>query len=123
MEEEFVKDKVKNWLSKSHEMVFSRGGPDVQAEDMEINLDKPGIIFRGVQVECKGTDADVDKALGQTLRYVFKSPSGQTYLAVPEDYGNLEVLQQMMDAFSLPIGLLIVKYDGTVEVKKEWGRR
>jgi len=124
MEEEFVKDKVKNWLSRSHEMVFSTGGPDVQAENMEFNLDKPQIIFRkSVQVECKGTDADVDKALGQTLRYAFKSPSSQTYLALPEDYENLEVLHQMLNAFNLAIGLLLVKYDGTVEVKKKWGKR
>jgi hypothetical protein len=81
------------------------------------------------QVECKGTQKDTstavewtDASIGQALRYLIKNgKSGPipTYLGLPYDFYNLETLKLILEKLNLPLGLLIVTADGTVEIVRQ----
>ena len=42
-----------------------------------------------------------------------------TYLAIPEDYKYLRIIEEMLDYFKLPIGILIVSNKGEVLTKRK----
>lgn len=62
-----------------------------------------------VQVECKGTKANIDRAIGQCLRYYIKNGRIPIFLCVPDSFYKLETLRDVLDSLKLPMGLLIVK--------------
>jgi hypothetical protein len=73
------------------------------------------------EIECKGTNSDFHRALGQCLDYYFFYDCIPTYLAIPKDYRQLEFLKQIIDFFKLPIGILLL--DDTGKVTKEMETR
>jgi ribosomal protein S27AE len=71
-----------------------------------------------VQVECKGSKSNLDRALGQCLRYYIKNKKIPLFLGVPEDYHQLDMLNRILNELNLPFGLLIVKTNGKIIVGK-----
>ena len=78
-----------------------------------------------LQVECKNTDAQGEDALNQAIKYwqSTRYPSEReglfTYLGVPEDFRDLNKVLDKIEQENLPIGILLVHDDGSVEIKKE----
>jgi len=74
--------------------------------------------YHTIAVECKGTaasNAKLDRAVGQSLRYYMQCNKPPAFLAVPHDYEKIKELRRIMGFYDLPIGLLIVHDDGKVE--------
>jgi len=132
MEHEEVEEIVAKWLESQHpppKMIGTSFMPDLLVyteQQSEGNKTVYPVYHRYLQVECKGTKAqvvNVDQAIGQCLRYYTIFKGLFTYLAVPEDFSKLQDLQEILSFVNPPIGLLIVHHDGRVEtVKKAEGR-
>jgi hypothetical protein len=71
------------------------------------------------QIECKGTNFSLHRAIGQCLDYYFNEGCVPTYLAIPEDYKRLRTLEELLMFFSLPIGILTVNDRGEISTRKE----
>lgn len=71
-----------------------------------------------VQVECKGTNANLDRAIGQCLRYYIKNRKIPIFLCVPEDYQELMTLRNLLHDLDLPIGLLIVEANKNIIIDR-----
>lgn len=81
MEETFVREKVREWLDSCHDLaIVTTPGPDVVGANMQFDTKGQQPLFRDVRVECKGTSADMDKAIGQTLRYFCEKPHEKIYI-------------------------------------------
>ncbi|MDE1853278.1 MAG: hypothetical protein KGI38_05975 [Thaumarchaeota archaeon] len=92
-------------------------------------LDNDASLTFLAQVECKGTQKDsstalewTDASIGQALRYLVKNVKDgpiPTYLGLPHDFYNLETLKLILAKLNLPLGLLIVSSDGTVDMCRQ----
>jgi len=121
VEHQEVVETVKNWLKRQHpspRRVAEGSHADILL--MTDYYEKPLVTYH-LQVECKGTEDNVDVAIGQCLRYyALSSLEGLfTYLAIPEDFKQLVTLQAVLRLVTLPIGLLSVYNDGKVEIIKK----
>ena len=67
-----------------------------------------------VIVECKGSDADLDRALGQSLGYHVLFDQVPTYLAIPRNHFRFNYLKEVIEILDLPLGLLQVDENGEV---------
>jgi hypothetical protein len=83
------------------------------------------ILNYQLQIECKDSKYNGNKALSQTMNYyqnTFRSPEIEglyTFLAVPDDYRDLEKILAKINEGGLPIGVLLVKHNGNIIIKKE----
>lgn len=125
MEENTVKNHIKRWLESSwmrKAQVTYGGGQNVDLLVNEIRFlpwfDRPWIIDYE-QVECKGTDSNIHRAIGQCLDYYLAYRKIPTYLAVPQDYEQLGTLERIIGFFNLPIGILLVDNDGLISKRRE----
>jgi len=123
MEHEEVKEVVAKWLESKHPHPKIIGKEDFMPDilvytEQQFEGDKT-VYHRYLQVECKKTNDDIERALGQCLHYYTIFEGLFTYLAVPEDFSKLQELQKILTFVNLPIGLLIVHHDGKVETIKE----
>ena len=120
MKESTVKDLIIEWLEARwrKSIVHNELGVDFLVFQWSPTI-FPTWIMGLEQIECKGTNSDVHRAIGQSLDYYFNSDCIPTYLAVPEDYKQLKILEQIMGFFSLPIGILLVDSQGKISVKRE----
>jgi len=111
---------VKTWIEKQypHRLVSTREFVDLIVTTQE-HTGEMFMVNTYLQVECKKTDDDMDKAIGQCLRYYTSSQGAPTYLAVPEDYTELKETQRVLEFPNLPIGLLLVHYNSEVMVLRE----
>lgn len=73
--------------------------------DFLVNIKETGICH--LQVECKGSNDDVDRAIGQTLGYII-TYNAPIFLAIPENYRYFRYLEKVIESFNLPLGILIV---------------
>ena len=123
MEHGEVEEIVAKWLESqySHPKIIGKEGfmPDLLVYTKRQTEDNKTVYHRYLQVECKKTDDDIDRALGQCLHYYTLFKGLFTYLAVPEDFSKLQDLQEILRFVDLPIGLLVVRHDGRVETIKE----
>ena len=119
-----VVQRVSNWLKEQH------ASRDIEVGVRDIDLSVSTTEWVGnrttiqtfLHVECKKTNDDMDRAIGQCLRYYASIPERSkelkgipTYLAVPEDFQSLKELKYVIEFIDLPLGLLVVYYDGKVE--------
>lgn len=123
MEHEEVKEIVAKWLENKHAPPKIIGKEDFMPDilvytERQSEGDKT-VYHRYLQVECKKTNDDIERALGQCLRYYTNFKGLFTYLAVPEDFSKMQELQEILRFLNLPIGLLTVHHDGRVETVKE----
>lgn len=114
MKEADVVTHVKKWLRKNGKSFLTIFYVDFLVfrieESWKIDIE---------QIECKGTDSDSNRAIGQCLKYYHMYDSIPTYLAVPRDYKFLVNLKQVIDFSKLPIGLLLVDELGQISMEKE----
>lgn len=118
MEHDNVVASIKNWL----ESKYRRGvGGAISYADVEVSVYDPltHVLKQTLQIECKGTSDDNDRAVGQCLRYYLIAKGLTTYLAVPSDYRYLQDVEKVMNEFNLPIGILLVGNNGDVNVSRE----
>jgi hypothetical protein len=119
LKEEIVTHYVKKWLQEHKQPILY--------ENQKLGIDflignfllvtHWAIYF--CQIECKGTKSDIDRAVGQCLRYHHIYDSIPTYLAIPKDYRQLRDLQEVVEFFELPIGILLVDNEGKVTLKRK----
>lgn len=117
-----VEEIVEKWLKSQNPPPKIIGKKDFMPDFLvytERSEDNKTVYHRYLQVECKKTGDAIDRALGQCLHYYTNLKGLFTYLALPEDHSKLQELQEILRFVNLPIGLLIVHYDGRVETIKE----
>jgi len=122
MKHEEVKKFVADWLvteNKPPRIIGDEGFmPDILVYTEKTETGKT-VYHRYLQVECKKTNDDIERGLGQCLHYYTIFDGLFTYLAVPEDFSKLQELQKVMNFVGLPIGLLVVHYDGRIEIVRK----
>lgn len=118
MEHRDVVALIKKWLESKY--IKGVGGAITYA-DVEVSVYDPlaQVLKQTLQVECKGTSDDNDRAVGQCLRYYVEMKGLTTYLAVPSDYRYLQDVERVIKELNLPIGILIVDNHGEVSVLKQ----
>jgi len=123
MDEPVVVDTIKRWLEekwKNRARVDCGQGQNVDFLVSEILylpwFNRPWIVHYE-QVECKGTDSNVHRAIGQCLDYFWSYGRIPTYLAVPENFLQYETLERIIKYFKLPIGILSVNGDRVVSLR------
>ena len=80
-------------------------------------IEEEGKKYYYLQVECKGSDDNTDRGLGQSLRYYFLAKGLCTFIAIPYNHYQLLSLREIVKI--LPIGLLVVTPDKNVGMVKE----
>jgi len=71
------------------------------------------------QIECNGTYSNFQRAIGQCLYHFLLYGRIPIYLAVPDDYQHLQIIEKILDYFKLPIGILTVNNKGEILTKRE----
>jgi hypothetical protein len=119
LKESEVADHVRRWLHDNNKSILFDGtsgrctGVDfVVGPGNPQNSQKPA-----EQIECKGEGSDIYKPIGQCLCYRWEGRV-PTYLAIPQNLPFIEELNEIIDYFNLPIGLLLLDDEGTVSIKK-----
>ena len=118
MEHNEVVESVKNWLKQKYpppKEVFDGAQVDIIVDTYE-RLKEKIIIRTHLQVECKKTNDFADQAIGQCLRYYTDFKGLCTYIAIPDDFHQLEDLKNIIEFVELPLGIISVHYDGTIEI-------
>jgi hypothetical protein len=115
---------IRQWLSQEYTGSSTRvkqnpqnAGIDLYVDsfsELPVNTETTSMTFH-VQVECKGSDAESDRALGQSLGYLVFADGVPTYLAFPYDYPDIGYVRNIVEKLDLPLGLLLVAEDGTVD--------
>lgn len=116
---------VRKWLSKQYlgssakvEQNPRNAGIDLYVmsfSEIPINPETSSMTVH-VQVECKGSDSDPDRALGQSLGYLIIGDEVPTYLAFPYAYQDFDYIRRIVEKLDLPLGLLLVAEDGRVDI-------
>lgn len=129
MDEEAVIIHVVKWLEevyKSLQNVEVRKGspnlgPDIFVESFSsipVDPEKDTYTIHAL-IECKGSDADLDRALGQSLGYYVLFGNVPTYLAVPRNHFRFNYLKEVIETLDLPLGLIQVEENGEINKVKE----
>jgi len=129
MDEEDVIIHVLKWLEKAYasssNIKVCRGspnaGPDVYVESFSsvpVNPEKDTYTIHMI-VECKGSDSELDRALGQSLGYHVDYGQVPTYLAIPRSHFRFNYLKKVIEKLDLPLGLLQVDENGEVYKVRE----
>lgn len=124
MDEEVVIIHVMKWLEEAHKSLknvqVNKGnpnlGPDIFVEsfsNIPVDPEKDTYTIHAL-IECKGSDADLDRALGQSLGYYVLFGKVPTYLAVPRNHFRFTFLKEIIETLDLPLGLIQVDENGEV---------
>jgi len=125
LKESIVRDYINKWLEKRWKRTLKEKTSNVDfliwespIWGLEPVFSLSWLVYLE-QIECKGTNSGVHRAVGQCMDYYFSNDCIPTYLAVPEDYKQLKTLEQLIKFFSLPIGILLVNNEGEISTKTE----
>lgn len=118
MNETTVTNHVRNWLQKRWTRKINE---DYYVDFLVSEMSKPNLLWQMnfECVECKGTKSNVHRAVGQAMDYYLVHGCIPTYLAVPEDYKQLDLLERITEQFSLPIGILLARNDGEITIRRK----
>jgi hypothetical protein len=125
MKEPIVLETVREWLEKrwidKASIIYGHG----QNVDFLVSerlclprFERPWIV-NYEQVECKGTDSDVQRSIGQCLDYFRVDGRIPTYVAIPEDYRQYAILERMIEYFKLPFGILSISDERVISKRKD----
>jgi|WetSurMetagenome_2_1015567.scaffolds.fasta_scaffold25844_2 hypothetical protein len=72
----------------------------------------------GIQIEIKGSNSNIDRTVGQCLRYHYENESLKIFIAIPEDHEKIDVMRQIFDHYNLPIGIMTIGKNREVTITR-----
>ena len=123
MHEKEVEEIVAEYLRKEKPqriIVLSNVGVDMWDPGIEIGNSEINIgAYEGIHIECKGSYSNIDRAIGQCLRYHFEKHPRNLYIAIPEDHKQLQLMINIFDLYNLPVGIMTVSSNRQVMIARK----